>query len=308
MKVLIAGGAGFLGSLLSEKLLAEGNEVVILDNLRYGDKKNIPVGAQFIEEDARDQGTWKKIGKKMGKFDTVYQFAAPSSIILFNNGLSTCMDNTITTFVNALNFCVSNNCKLVYPSTGSLYSGVDGRQMEDAYVDHDRLNSYAKGKFALEHIAFAYQTVIPILALRIFATYGEREAHKGVFASVVHMFASDILHDRKVTIFGDGTQERDFIYQDDVMDAIAALDNEAVGTYNIGAGYTTTFNEVIKTIEDILGKKAVVEYVDKPINYLETTKAEMYKAMFEFDKQDFSWEPKTPKEGIAKMLEAMKNE
>jgi UDP-glucose 4-epimerase len=308
MKILITGGAGFLGSLLAEELAVMDHDIVVVDNLMYGAEENVPKMSNviFVKKDIRQQDTWNYL-KMYGNFDIVYHFAAPSSITLFKQDLAGCLDDTITTFIHALNFCAKTGARLVYPSTGSLYAGVDGEQTENAEIDLSRLNEYAKGKWALENIQLAYQDVVEILGLRIFATFGEREEHKGDFASVVYMFAKQILNGEKPVIWGDGKQKRDFIYQDDVISTIIDLSmREHEGIYNIGSGTNVSFNDVIKAISDVLEKEVEVEYVDKPQNYLETTKADTTLLRYAFDSHDLEWQAGSFKDGVAKMLEAMK--
>ncbi len=274
MNMLVTGGAGFLGSVITKKLLDDGHNVTVVDNLMYSTHKYVDKRATFYDFDVRKQISWLLL--QNNNFDIVYHFASPSSIILFKNDFGDCMNNTIQGFINVVDFCLKKQCKLVYPSTGSLYAGVDGVQNEDSQLSYSTLNEYALGKNALEKIAFAYKDHVDIMAFRVFATYGENEFNKGDFASVVYMFAKDILNDRQPVIWGDGTQTRDFIYQDDVAKYITELSyNHKNFVLNLGSSVSVSFNDVVKTINDIAGKNIKPIYVDRPTNYLESTKAGM---------------------------------
>lgn len=298
--MLVTGGAGFLGSVITKKLLDDGHKVVVVDNLMYGSYEHIDKRAVFYPADVREVDAWSTLERF--DFDIVYHFASPSSITLFKQNFSDCMNNTIQGFVSAVNFCSKKNAKLVYPSTGSLYSGVLDDQKEDIELNYDVLNEYALSKNALEKIAYAYRDNVDITAFRIFATYGENEFHKGDFASVVYMFAKDIINDKSPVIWGDGTQTRDFIYQDDVGKYVVELSYNDPVTVNLGSGVSVSFNDVIKTINEILGKNIKPIYVDKPTNYLESTKADMsfFTELYYNNKAEYKFTPFY--DGVEKMI------
>lgn len=303
MRMLVTGGAGFLGSVIAKKLLDDGHEVWVLDNLMYGGLINILGlnGVEFLEHDVREKATWDNL-LEFG-FDIVYHFASPSSITLFKEDFNDCAQNTMQGFLNALDFCYKTGAKLVYPSTGSLYSGVKD-QHEFATIQYQNLNEYAKCKYNLELMSLSYHDKVDTLAFRIFATYGENERHKGRFASVVHMFARDILQDKSPVIWGDGNQTRDFIYQDDIAKLVTDLsyDNKRLKV-NLGSGVSVSFNEIVKIINEITGKNIVPEYVDKPLNYLETTCANMSLLKEHYYNIDKELEITSLRAGITKMLE-----
>ncbi len=185
--------------------------------------------------------------------DVVYFFASPSSQILFNYAPEYCWNETVYGFRNVLEFCAMKNIKLVYPSSATVYNGN---------------NPYAQCKAALEaiHKMSGYKN---ILGLRIFAGYG-KEAHKGEYASIIYQFIDAMKHGNRPVIFGDGEQTRDFIYVDDIADAIIAKTDE-VGVIDIGTGISTSFNDVVDLINQELGTSIQPLYIAAPTQYIKDT-------------------------------------
>lgn len=185
----------------------------------------------------------------------VYFFNSPSSNVLFDNHLDYCMRETINDFLNVLQYCRDNNQYLIYPSSATVYN---------------KNTSYAKCKAALEEIASAYP--VKSLGLRIAAGYGPGEYDKGEYASVVYQWSQQMLQSERPVIFGDGTQTRDFIYEDDIANAIKVFANGgAEGILDVGTGINISFNEVVATINKVLGTHIEPVYVEKPKHYVEST-------------------------------------
>jgi UDP-glucose 4-epimerase len=212
MKVAILGRNGLIGSAL---------------------KKRFPDAYNYLRKD----------------LDVVYWFAAPSSQILFNYAPDYCYAETVGGFLNVLSFCEENNIRLVYPSSGNVYT---------------LNNEYAKCKKELEEIQEAFESK-NVLALRIFAGYGH-EYLKGEYASVVYQFTKQMFHGKRPIIFGDGTQTRDFIYVEDIVDNILA--QEGTGVVDIGTGIATSFNDLVRIINEELKTNIQPIYVDKPPDYI----------------------------------------
>lgn len=165
------------------------------------------------------------------------------------------MRETINDFIEVISYCKRTGTYLVFPSSATVYN---------------KNTAYARCKAALEEIYHAYN--YPALVLRIAAGYGAGEAHKGKAASVVYQWCDTMRFGERPVIYGDGTQTRDFIYVDDVADNIARLAKEhATGIYDIGTGVNTSFNEVVHTINQALGKNIEPLYVPKPAQYVPET-------------------------------------
>ena len=187
--------------------------------------------------------------------DTLYFFGSPSSVILFNKNMDYCMRETISGFLTIASFCKQNDTYLVYPSSATV---------------NNKNNSYARCKACLEEIHQAYN--LKALGLRISASYGSGEAHKGEYASIIYQWCKQMKNGEQPVIWGDGTQTRDFIYVTDVIDNIMALvKDKKTGIYEIGTGVDTSFNEVIDTINKVLDTDIKPIYIDKPDSYIDKT-------------------------------------
>jgi len=219
-KVTITGRNGFIGGALSKKLESRGVEVF-----------------PYLRKDV----------------DCVFLFGSPSSNILYNEDLSGCIQETLTSFLHAIEFCKQNNIKLVYPSSATVYQ---------------KANNYAHTKAALEEIQSAYGT--DVLGLRIAAGYGPTEAHKGDYASVVYQFCQLIKNDESPVIFGDGKQTRDFVFIDDIVDTIL-LSLDKKGQIDIRTGIETSMNRLVEIINQKLNKNISPTYVKIPNNYVTST-------------------------------------
>jgi len=272
-RVLITGGAGFIGSQLARRLLKENAHVIILDNFSVGKKENIPPDCEVIEGDVTDEKTLNKIND----IDYVFHFGAPSSVILFNENPKLCIHTTICGFVNVLEWAKRAGVrKVVYPSSGSVYGNTPLPQRED--MQPHPTNLYGICKLTCELIAEKYSKDVPNVGLRIFAGYGPGEAHKEKIASVVTLFLNSLLKNERPVIFGNGLQRRDFVYIDDIVAAIlGSTENHIQGVINVGSGCSYSFNEVLDMLNSMLNKKIEPIYIDKPINYLENTLADITK-------------------------------
>lgn len=185
----------------------------------------------------------------------VYFFDSPSSNILFDQNLDYCMEETIFSFLKTIQWCRDNNYYLVFPSSATIYN---------------KNTSYARCKAVLEEIAQSYD--VKFLGLRIAAGYGPGEGHKGKYSSVIYQWVRDMRKDIAPVIFGDGTQTRDFIYEDDIAATIALFARQKrLGFYDVGTGLNTSFNQVVQLINEVLGKDIKPKYVSKPKHYVPET-------------------------------------
>lgn len=185
--------------------------------------------------------------------DYLFLFGSPSSNIIFDQNIDYCFEETINSFLNAIQFCRDNKIKLIYPSSATVYN---------------KNTTYARCKAILEEIHQSYGG--DVLGLRIFAGYGYEES-KGDYASIVYQFCKAMIAGKQPVIYGDGTQTRDFIYVDDIVDHIL-LNKDKNGLIDIGTGINTSFNEVVKIINSELPHSNIEPiYVPKPAQYVEET-------------------------------------
>jgi len=274
--VLLTGAAGFIGSHLLRRLIELGAEVVAVDNLSIGAKENIKFFAGELYLLDVSERKFVEIMKKH-YFDLIFHFGAPSSVILFNKDPEKMFRETVSGFLNVMEVAVETECKkVIYPSSGSVYGEAPPPQSEDAIPKP--INLYGIAKLACEGIANYYSQTkgVRSVGLRIFAGYGLGEDHKGEIASPITIFLKSILKDKSPIIFGNGTQSRDFVYIDDIIEAIVrCAERDVPSIINVGSGKAYSFNDVIKLINELLGKNVKPKYMLKPVNYLEKTQADI---------------------------------
>jgi len=272
-KFLITGGAGFIGSAIAQRLHDENSHIVILDDFSVGRSENLKPTYEVVKGNVADANSFNKIHD----VDFILHFAAPSSVVLFNRNPEKCMNETIIGIRNIFEYSKNNVVKkVVFPSSSSVYGNTSLPQTESTSTMPTNL--YGIAKLACEHIARLYSDAVPSVGLRIFAGYGPGEAHKGEIASVITLFMKSIAKNSKPIIFGDGTQSRDFVYIDDIVEAILkSLENSFTGIVNMGSGESLTFNEIIDLINHLLGRNVRAQYVKKPTLYFEHTLADITK-------------------------------
>lgn len=271
---IVTGGAGFIGQNIVKKLIEYGAHVTIIDNFTYGSsKKTVHKKAYLIKGDIRSSSIFKKLPKK--RYDYLFHFAAPSSNVLFLENLPECIDITVRGFLNTIRYAAENKIRYVYPSTGSLYNGVNPPHTENAILDPKFQNEYAKTKIAIEYLAGIYRPAVNAIGLRILAGYGPGELHKGRFQGVVYGFCRSMYQGRAPVIWGNGNQRRDFVFIDDIVHValtLAATCPEPI--VNVGTGRDISFKEVIALVNRNLKTPIEPIYAPKPAVYLEQTTAD----------------------------------
>lgn len=268
MKYLVTGGAGFIGSAIAIKLLNQGNEVYIIDNLCTGIISNVPKQAIFIEGDfSKDE----VIGKLNNiKFDAIFHIGGQSSgEISFENPEYDLNTNTLST-LKLLQYSVRTKCKkFIYASTMSAYGEEDKKEN---FSEEDNINPksfYAVGKLASEKYMkiFAQQYDIEYVALRYFNVYGPGQNLENMKQGMVSIYLKQFLDDsfEKVIVKGNLNRFRDLVYIDDVVDITikASFDDKFRNKIiNIGTGKKTTVNEILLLIKKNLNSKKDIEVVD----------------------------------------------
>jgi nucleoside-diphosphate-sugar epimerase len=260
-RVLVTGGAGFIGSHLVEKLLDFGADVVVVDNFTHGNKiehlgthPNLTV----YNADVVDTGA---ISPAFKDRDIVIHLAALVGVEETQLSPLDVLDVDINGIVNVLNLCVSNNVKrIVFASSSEVYGDMDGLMKEDAHLSP--ISTYAVTKLVGEEYckAFYRKYGLEYTILRYFNVYGPRQDER----FVVSRFFDRALTDQSIVIYGDGNQTRDFTYVEDVayMTLAAALKDEArCQVINIGTGVTTTINKLASLIPGVFNRKNRVQPV-----------------------------------------------
>jgi UDP-glucose 4-epimerase len=278
MKVLVTGGAGFIGSNIVEELVNSGHETVAFDNFFLGRKENLSsVNVKIINGDIRDRATLDKAAEGC---DFIFNEAAASSSPMFKENLREAVSVNVDGFVNVLDVARKHDCGVIYASTSSIYGNISGALREDMNVVPP--NFYAATKLLNEHLAAVYSNEYGIRAIgfRYMSIYGRHEESKGIFANLVSQFLWEMKKDEQPVIYGDGEQTRDFVLAKDVAAAhlLAMKSGVKSDVFNIGTGKATSLNELVDIINKILGKTIKPNYVKVPVkNYIATQQADTSK-------------------------------
>jgi len=281
-RILITGGAGFIGSNIAKRLIELGHEVTVADNLFLGRRDNLKgLKLKFQKMDLRDERETDRLFRK-GRFEYVFHEAACSSAPMFDNDPRYALDVNIRGFVNLMQAAKQTGVKrVVYASTSSIYHDLTPPQVESMAVTPESF--YTISKYFTELCARQYLSEhgLESIGMRYFSVYGPNELHKGRYANIISQFRWIMRKGGRPVIYGDGKQGRDFTYVDDVVDAnIRAMRGGKPGeVYNIGTGSITTFNEVVQFLNLSLGRKIAPKYIPNPIhNYIPLTGASIEKA------------------------------
>lgn len=253
-RVVVTGGAGFIGSHVAERLVAAGWEVAVLDNLRSGRRENVPAGAQFLPLDITSREAYEFILEFRPR--VIIHHAAQMSVrYSVDDPLFDARENIL----GSLNLCQAaikaGVEKFIFASTGGAIYG-DAAPVPAAESDAPRPECpYGVAKLAVEHYLHFYEReygLIPI-SLRYANVYGPRQNGLGE-AGVVAIFIEKFLAGEQPVINGDGLQTRDFVYVEDVVAAnMAALDYPAAGIFNIGTGKETDILTLYKHLQRLCG-------------------------------------------------------
>ncbi|MCL6553588.1 MAG: NAD-dependent epimerase/dehydratase family protein [Firmicutes bacterium] len=249
MRVLVTGGAGFIGSHVAEAYLARGDEVVVVDSLVGGRRAFVPAGARFYQLDVRDPALREVFARERPQ--VVNHHAAQASVSLsVRDPLGDAEVNVLGT-LRIVALCVEFGVgHLVFASTGGALYGDPERLPADEATPVRPLSPYGCAKWCAEQYIATYGRLhgLAAVCLRYANVYGPRQDPHGE-AGVVAIFARALLDGRAPTIHGDGEQTRDFVYVDDVVRAnLLATDRRARGAFNIGTAVGTTVNQIYRAL------------------------------------------------------------
>ena len=271
MKILITGGAGFIGSHLAERLLEQDHEVFILDNLWTGKLENIAgiksnENLHLVIDTILNESVMNEL---IFKVDHIYHMAAAV-------GVRNVMDHPVETLdINVkgtevvLRLANRFKKKILIASTSEIY----GKHLEHSLSEDDnrvmgtvkkRRWAYACSKTLDEFLALAYfdEKKLPVVIVRLFNTVGPRQT--GRYGMVLPNFVQSALLGKPITVYGDGTQSRSFTHVNDVVEALSQLMNEpkAVGEiFNVGNDKEITINELAKKVKEMTGSSSEIEYI-----------------------------------------------
>jgi len=300
MKVLVTGGAGFIGSHLVDRLVQEGHEVIIVDNLVTGKRRNINRAARFYKQDIQ---SWR--------LERVFRNERPNVVM----HLAAQMDvrksvedpmfdaqvNILGT-LNVLQQAVKHGVrKVVFSSSGGAIYGE--QEMYPAAESHvtKPLSPYGLSKLCGEQYLSYYQrsSGLQVVSLRYANVYGPRQDPEGE-AGVVAIFIQKMLNNEQAVINGNGRQTRDFVFVEDVVEAnLAVMGQETQGTYNVGTGVETSINDLFRILVQHTG--STCKEVHGPAKKGEQARSVIDNTRL---RHELSWEPKGElSEGLKKTVE-----
>lgn len=259
MKVLVTGGAGFIGSHLCEELLKQGHHVIVIDNLSTGRLQNIEgfiddKRFQFLKGDLGDREWLKEIDPHLNQCDLVFHLAGLADIVPSIQRPSDYYDSNVTATVNLLEHLRNwpQLRRIVYAASSSCY-GIPKQfpTKEDAAIRPEYPYALTKrlGEEVILHWSKVYD--LPATSLRLFNVYGPRSRTSGTYGAVFGVFLAQKLAKKPFTIVGDGNQTRDFTFVSDVVNAFitAGLSSDSNGVFNVGSGHTYSVNKLCELLQ-----------------------------------------------------------
>lgn len=305
-KVLVTGGAGFLGSHLCDRLIADGVHVVCVDNLYTGSEKNIKhlmyePTFSFINLDVTSPNFLNKLWS--WNFDLIYNLACPASPVHYQKDPIYTVETCFLGAKHVLELAREHEARVVQASTSEIYGDPEIHPQPESYWGN--VNSigprscYDEGKRIAETLFFDYwrKYGLNIGVFRIFNTYGPRMAKND--GRVISNFIVQALSGQDITIHGAGMQSRSFCYVDDLIDGIMKFGNsELMGPINLGNPGEFTINELANLVIEKVGSGKVVNEA-RPVDDPQQRKPNITKA-----KEELGWEPKIAlSEGLDKTIE-----
>jgi UDP-glucuronate decarboxylase len=267
MRILVTGGAGFIGSHLCDRLMAEGHEVLCLDNFFTGSKANI---AHLLGNPRFELIRHDIVEPILLEVDRVYNLACPASPVHYQyNPVKTIKTNVVGT-LNMLGLAKRVRARILQASTSEVYGDPEVHPQPESYWGHvnpigPRAN-YDEGKRVAETLMFSYyrQNAVGIRVVRIFNTYGPRMAEND--GRVVSNFITQALRGRPLTVYGDGSQTRSFCYVSDLVEGLVKMMEVEgfVGPVNLGNPGEFTMKQLAEVVIRLTGSGSRIEYRPLP--------------------------------------------
>jgi UDP-glucuronate decarboxylase len=290
-RVLVTGGAGFIGSHLCERLIEQGHEVLCVDNFYTGTRQNIRhlLGHPAFEV-ARHDVTFPLYVE----VDQIYNLACPASPIHYQHDPIQTTKTSVAGAINMLGLAKRLRIPILQASTSEVYGDPTVHPQTEDYWGHVNpvgpRSCYDEGKRCAETLFFDYrrQLGISIKVARIFNTYGPRMHPND--GRVVSNFIVHALQGRPITIYGDGSQTRSFCYVDDMVDALLRLmetPDEVTGPINLGNPAEISIGELAEKVVQKIGSGAKLDYLDLPADDPKQRKPDISRA-----REILQWEPK----------------
>ena len=268
MKILVTGGAGFIGSHLVDTLIQEGHEVLIIDDLSTGKKDYANKKAKLEILDISDE----KLFNIMADFkpDVVYHLAAQKNVRVSIEDPALDAKTNILGALNLLNSAIKNKVnKFIFVSTGGIYGDTDILPTDESGPEQ-AMSPYILNKLTFEkYLAILGKDKLKWTAARLANVYGPRQDPKGE-AGVIAILLDDAIRNKTFYVNGNGEQTRDYVYVADIVHALTKFLSKGEGVYNIGTGQEKSLLDLIKKVKEVSGsdfnvehKKAIVGEVNR---------------------------------------------
>lgn len=263
-KILVTGGAGFIGSHLVKRLINDGHEVVVADTLLRGNKieKEVFQQIEFHKADVKDANAMNELCKGV---DLIYHFAAVLGVdVVADNPVET-MDTETIGMRNIADAAVNNGIgKIIYASTSGVYghSAIEKSFAENIQLDPRTSYAIAKRYNEIYLAALHEEKGLESISLRFFNVYGQHQDNR----MVIPRFYEQAMAGRPITVYGNGQQTRDFTYIDDTIESVIRLSELVSGSevYNIGCEVETAIIDLANEIINITGSASEIKYIDAP--------------------------------------------
>jgi UDP-glucuronate decarboxylase len=306
-RLLVTGGAGFLGSHLCERLLAEGGDVLCVDNFFTGSRKNI----EHLLDHKHFELTRHDVTFPLYvEVDEIYNLACPASPIHYQRDPVQTTKTSVHGAINMLGLAKRVKAKILQASTSEVYGDPNVHPQHEEYWGHVNptgpRSCYDEGKRCAETLFFDYwrQHNLRIKVARIFNTYGPRMHPND--GRVVSNFIIQALLDRDLTVYGDGAQTRSFCYVDDLIDGLIKLmatKDQVTGPINIGNPSEFSMLELAGMIIEMVGSRSRIVHRPLPENDPRQRRPDISRAQ-----EVLSWAPRTPlKEGLGRTISYFEN-
>ncbi|GBU20872.1 NAD-dependent dehydratase [Fibrobacteres bacterium R8-0-B4] len=301
-RILVTGGAGFLGSHLCERLAGQGHDVICLDNYFTGRKKNVE---RLIDRHNFELMRHDVTFPVYVEVDQIYNLACPASPVHYQYNAVKTIKTSVMGAINVLGLAKRVRARVLQASTSEVYGDPHEHPQKESYwgnVNPIGVRScYDEGKRVAETLFFDYHRMnkVDIRVMRIFNTYGPRMHPND--GRVVSNFIVQALKGSDITIYGDGSQTRSFCYVDDLIDGMIRLMNadDLIGPVNIGNPGEFTIKQLAEEVISLTGSKSKIIYQPLPSDDPKQRQPDITLA-----KERLGWEPKVGlKEGLVKTIE-----
>jgi UDP-glucuronate decarboxylase len=307
-KILITGGAGFIGSHLCERLLKEGNEVICLDNYFTGNKKNI---VHLLDNPYFELVRHDVCSPYFIEVDQIYNLACPASPIHYQYNPIKTIKTSVMGALNMLGLAKRIHARILQASTSEVYGDPMVHPQVETYWGNvnpiGERSCYDEGKRCAETLFFDYhkQNNVDIKIIRIFNTYGPNMHPND--GRVVSNFIVQALKGHDITVAGDGSQTRSFQYVDDLLEGMIRMmqtDRGFIGPVNIGNPNEFTILELANKVIELTGSKSKIKFIPLPSDDPTQRKPDISLA-----KEKLSWQPTIQlQEGLIKTIEYFDSE